>query len=284
MDPGASEAEISLERLRELQQKELAARKAALIEQAQTALAAYDLERTREFLTQAKAEFPADPEILLMEKALDERSNARANALRLVAGAQKLFEKKKWDQGGASIQSAAESARADLLVRQKAVSAMLQAAESALLFGMAVCRGSWWAGSHSWIRRLPELTKIRASLERRKRESAIEGHLLSVQKLESAGDLNGALSQLATGVGSLIRMSRNSCSASKLSRPSCELLRKPGKREKRISEHEACRPTAAFCRRSARLARPGAARAGRISRRSALVENEECRREVNRRS
>jgi eukaryotic-like serine/threonine-protein kinase len=237
LDPGGSEAEVCLERLRELLQKELAARKAALIEQAQTALAAYNLERTGELLTQAKAEFPTDPDILLVERALDERANARANALRLVAGGQELFEKKKWDQGGASIQSAAESARADLLVRQKAVSAMLQAAESALLLE--------WQSAEILAGRVaqldpssPELTKIRASLERRKRESAINGHLLSVQTLESAGDLNSALSQLATALAAYPDESQF-LQRKQVLEAQLRAAEEAREREKRISDHEA---------------------------------------------
>jgi len=44
------------------------------------------------------------------------------------------------------------------------------------------------------------MTKIRAVLEGRKRESAIAAHLVSTRKLESTGDLNDALSHLATGL------------------------------------------------------------------------------------
>jgi len=149
LDPGASAAESSLERLRELQRQEIAARKAALIGQAQSAFAGYDLDRTRQLLTQAKAEFPADPEILQLEKALDERSNLRSKALRLIAEAQKHFEKKKWEQGGASMKSAAESVPADSLVRQQAVSVMLQGAESAL--------SQDWQSAESLVSRLAQL-------------------------------------------------------------------------------------------------------------------------------
>lgn len=237
LDPGASAAESSLERLRELQRQELVARKAALIGQAQSTFADYELERTRQLLTQAKAEFPADPEILQLENALDERSNLRSRALRLIAEAQRLFEKRKWEQGGASIQSAAESVPADSLVRQHAVSAMLQAAESAVSLE--------WQSAESLVGRVaqldpssPELTKIRAILERRKRESAIEGHLLSAQKLESTGDLNGALSQLATALVAFPdepRLLQCKQALEAQLRAAEEALQK----EKRITEHEA---------------------------------------------
>jgi hypothetical protein len=199
MDPGASATKSSLERLRELEQQELAARKATLVGQIQSVLGAYDLERIPQVLTQAKAEFPGDPEILELETAAHERSNTRAKNLKLIAEGQKLFEQKKWDNGAASIQSAAELGRTDLVVQQHAVSALLQGSESALplewqsaenLIGLA---GQLDPSS-------PELTKLRAGLEQRKRESAIAGHLLSAQKLESVGDLNGALRQLEAGL------------------------------------------------------------------------------------
>jgi tetratricopeptide (TPR) repeat protein len=237
LDPSASAAEVSLERLRELQRQELAARKAALIAQAQNTFADYDLDRTRELLRQAKAEFPADPEILQLEKTLDERSNLRAKALRLIAEAQKLFEKKKWEQGGASMQSAAESVPADSLVRQHAVSAMLQAAESAV--------SGEWQSAENLVGRVaqldpssPELAKIRAILERHKRESAIEGHLLSAQKLESTGDLNGALGHLATALVAFPDeaqfLQRKQVLEARL-----RAAEEARQKEKRITEHEA---------------------------------------------
>ena len=61
-----------------------------------------------------------------------ERASTRAKALKLIAEGQKLVEKKKWDQGAESIKRRRKSGRADLPVRQQAVSALLQAAESAL--------------------------------------------------------------------------------------------------------------------------------------------------------
>ena len=176
-DPGSAASESSLERLRGLQRKEAAAGKAAIIDRTQGALAAYDLEQIPDLLTQAKAEFPSDPQILELEKTAVERSTTRAKALKQVTEAEKLFAQRNWQEGVASTQAAVESAHADLLIRQQAVSALTRAAESALLVE--------WQSAENLVRLVsqldpssPKLAKLQAGLEQRKQESAIAEHLL----------------------------------------------------------------------------------------------------------
>jgi hypothetical protein len=199
LDPGDSAPEISLTRLRELQRQALAARKTTLIGQTVSALTAYELERVPELLSQVKSEFPSDSEVLELEKASNELSDSRTKALSLIAEAQKLFAKNNWSKGTATIQNAVDSGPADLLVRQQAVSALLHATDSAL--------STEWQSAESLVDlaaqldpRSSEVTKIRAVLEGRKRESAIAARLVSTQELESTGDLNSALSHLAMGL------------------------------------------------------------------------------------
>jgi eukaryotic-like serine/threonine-protein kinase len=199
LDPGDPTTEISLTRLRELERQAVAARKTTLIGQTQIALTAYELGRVPELLNQVKAEFPSDSDILELEKASNELSDSRTKALSLIAEAQKLFAKNKWSKGAATIQNAVDSAPTDPLVRQQAVSALLRAADSAL--------SAEWLSAENLVDlaaqlepRSSEVSRIRAVLEGRKRESAIAAHLVSTQKLEETGDLNGALSHLATGL------------------------------------------------------------------------------------
>jgi TolA-binding protein len=199
LDPGYSSPEISLTRLRDLQRQALAARKASLIGQTVSALTAYELERVPELLSQVKAEFPSDSEVLELEKASNELSDSRTKALSLIAEAQKVFAKNKWSKGTATIQNAVDSGPADLLVRQQAVSALLHAANSAL--------STEWQSAESLVNLTAQLdpsssevTRIRAVLDGRKRESAIAARLVSTQKLESTGDLNSAISHLAMGL------------------------------------------------------------------------------------
>jgi eukaryotic-like serine/threonine-protein kinase len=199
LDPGNSALEISLTRLRELQGQALAARKTTLIGQTVSALTAYELERVPELLSQVKAEFPSDSEVLDLEKASNELSDSRTKALILIAEAQKLFAKNKWSKGAATIQNAVDSGPADPLVHQQALSAVLHAADSAL--------STEWQSAENLVDlaaqldpRSSELTRIRAVLEGRKRESAVAERLVSTEKLASTGDLNGALSHLAAGL------------------------------------------------------------------------------------
>ncbi|MGA8311177.1 MAG: hypothetical protein WB755_14180 [Terriglobales bacterium] len=199
LDPRFSATEASLERLRGLQRQELEARKVALMGQAQEFLAAHDLEAAAELLAQAKSEFPDDPQVAELEKSIEERASTRTRALNLIAEGRRLVEKKKWDKGAESLQKAAEVGSADLPVRQEALSALLQAAESATSLDLrsaesVVDLAARLDPSSS------ELAKIRANLENRKREAAVAQCLAASQRLEAAGDLNGALSQLDPGL------------------------------------------------------------------------------------
>ena len=199
LDPHFPLTETFLERLRGVRQQELVARKATLVGRLEVAFATYDLDQAAQLLTQAKAEFSTDPQILGLEKALDERASNRARALKLIAEGQTFFEKRKWEKGRESLQSAVESAQGDLSVRQQAISAAIQAAESALVVD--------WQSAGKLADLIAQLdsssaepTKIRTVVDRRKREAIVTQHLLSAQKLESDGNFNGALSELAPGL------------------------------------------------------------------------------------
>jgi serine/threonine-protein kinase len=199
LDPHFSATEASLERLRGLQRQELEARKVALVSQAQEFLAGHDLEAAAELLAQAKSEFPDDSQVAELEKSIEERASTRTKALNLIAEGRRLVEKKKWDKGAESLQKAAEVGSADLPVRQEAVSALLQAAESATSLDLRSAESVVDLAA-----RLDpssaELAKIRANLESRKREAAVAQCVAASQKLEAAGDLNGAISQLDPGL------------------------------------------------------------------------------------
>ena len=199
LDPGAAAAGVSIDRLRELERQGIAARKEAIVGQVQRALAAYDLDQLPELFAKAKIEFPADAKIVELEKTANERSSARARALSLVVEGQKLLEKKKWDKGLAPVQSAVESVPGDLLVRHRAASVLLQAAESAL--------PAEWQSAENLAGRAAQidpssgdLIRIRAVIERSKRESAVANHLLTSRKLESSGNLKDAIKELAAGL------------------------------------------------------------------------------------
>ena len=113
LDPQFAEAassRSSLERLRELRQKQIDELREKLIGQAQSALAAFDLGRLPELLTQTKAEFSDDRQVLDLEKAFDDRQKIRSTAIQLIVEGQKLFEKKKWGKGLGSIQNSLEVA------------------------------------------------------------------------------------------------------------------------------------------------------------------------------
>jgi serine/threonine protein kinase len=195
LDPQFAGAELSLARLRGLQHQQRDARREKLIGQGQSALAAFDLDRLPEILTQARAEFPGDPKVLDLERALKLRGKLRAKALQFIAEGQKLFEKKKWEKGSESIQESVEVEAADLPVRKQAVSVLLQAAELALPAALGAAEDL----ANQAARLDPSfsgLAKIRKALESRKREAIVTQHLTSAQRLVSVEDLEAALNQL----------------------------------------------------------------------------------------
>ncbi len=199
LDPYFSETAQSIDRLNGLQRQELEARRVALIDQTQKFIAAHNLEAASELLTQSKTQFPDDPQVLKLAETLQERTSVRTKALNLIAEGQKSVGKKQWDQGAKLLQKAAEVADADPPIREQAVSALLQAAGSATSFDLRSAENV----ANAAARLAPtsaELEKIRADLEDRKQKAAVAGYLASSQKLESAGNLAGALRELEPGL------------------------------------------------------------------------------------
>jgi hypothetical protein len=155
----------------------------------------------------------------------------------LLGEATTYFDQKKWDKAADSVQKATESGQPDPLVRQRAVAELLRAAESALA-------QDWQAGENLINRAAAlnppaaELSKLRANLERRKREARVAQHLLSVQKLESAGDWKGALRQLEAALREYPDepqlLQRKQALETQL-----RAAEAAAEREKRIEEHEA---------------------------------------------
>ncbi len=214
LDPQSSATEASLGRLRGLQRQELETRKIAVIGQAQDLLGSHDLEGASGLLRQAKVEFPNDPKVAELERVIEERANIRAKALKLIAEGQKFFEKKKWDKGAELLQKAVEAGGDDSPVRQQAVSALLNAAQSLTSLDPRLAEGL--LGQAVRVDpSSPEAAKIRANLESRKREAAeaqlqaeaaqakekqVTEYEQSAQRLLSAGDSQGALVRLKQGL------------------------------------------------------------------------------------
>ena len=166
-----------------------------MIGQAQSALAAFDLGRLPELLTQTKAEFSDDRQVLDLEKAFEERKKIRSTAIQLIVEGQKLFEKKKWGKGLGSIQNSLEVAAGDPVVREKALSTVVEAAEMALPVDLAAADDLVNQAERIDLSSSSVAT-ISATLATRKRDAVVAQQLSSDQKLESIQDFEAALTHM----------------------------------------------------------------------------------------
>ena len=110
----------NVERLKKLSEEELAAKKAEQarrlaeqIQRVESIIASGDLEQAEAVLRQAQQDFPGESKFADLDNRIREAVKLRAKAQKLLAPAEKAFEKSQWEKGFASLKRGCETAPED---------------------------------------------------------------------------------------------------------------------------------------------------------------------------
>ena len=210
----------NVERLKKLSEEELAAKKAEqarrLAEQVQrveSVIASGDLQQAETVLGQAQREFPSESKFADLDNRIREAVKLRAKAQKLLAPAEKAFEKSQWEKGFTSLKRGCEAAPEDPIVRKQAIDQLTRAFDLALKAD--------WQSANTLLHHAEELgpdpallQALRTRVEDRKKEQLVAGYLTQAAAARKSGDLDSELRHLESGLAAfpdepqLVRMPR----------------------------------------------------------------------------
>lgn len=164
-------------------------------------VAAGDLTRASELLRQSLAQFPADRDLSSLNNVLSQETAKRADAQEGLAEAQRLFARMRWKEGGDLLKKAFASSTRAPIVREQILDTFVQAGVSAV--------ESDWRAADALLQQLSELKSdyatpsvLRARIRERKREEFVNLCTTQAKRLLAAGDLQGALREVTSGLTS----------------------------------------------------------------------------------
>ncbi len=200
--PQYPDLKSNIERLKKLSEADLAAKKAEQVRQLENIIASGDLEQAGTILRQVQQEFPADRNLADLGIQIQDAIERRARAQKLLAPAERAFEKSQWEKGIMSLKRGCESAPQDPVVRKQAIEQLARA------FDLALKRN--WQTADVLIQHAEDLRPdssllqtLRTRVEDRKREQVLAGYLSQASSAEKSGDLESALRHLETGLAAL---------------------------------------------------------------------------------
>ena len=196
----------NVERLKKLSEEELAAKKAEqarrLAEQVQrveSIIASGDLQQAETVLGQAQREFPGESKFADLDNRIRETVKLRAKAQKLLAPAEKAFEKSQWEKGFSSLKRGCETAPEDPIVRKQAIDQLTRAFDLALKAD--------WQSANTLLHHAEELgpdpallQTLRNRVEDRKKEQLVAGYLTQAAAARKSGDLDSELRHLESGL------------------------------------------------------------------------------------
>jgi serine/threonine-protein kinase len=198
--------EIDRLRRRHNQQVRLDA-KAKWVEQIDWQLGAGDYGRAQELLRKAAEEFPDDPELAEMQKLATQGLARTADARKLLAEGQELCAQHRYEEGIAILQRAQELDPKDAAIRGALVGTLVEQARVRL-------DGEWQAADDLAQRALlldpanAQARSLRALALDRKREQFVDACVAQARRLQSEGDLAGALNLVEQGLAEFPRDTR----------------------------------------------------------------------------
>ena len=196
----------NVERVKRLSEEQLAAKKAEaarrLAEQVQrveSIVASGDLEQAETILRQAQQEFSGESELADLDNRIREAVKLRAKAQKLLAPAEKAFEKSLWEKGLTSLKRGCETAPQDPVIRKQALDQLTRAFDLALKAD--------WQSANSLLQHSGELKPdpsllqtLQTRVEDRKKEQLVAGYLSQAGAARKDGDLDRELRHLESGL------------------------------------------------------------------------------------
>ena len=173
--------------------------KTRLVEQVDTCLHSSDYARALDLLRDAATEFPSDPELAELEKLARDGVKRKTEAQRLMTEGQELLAQQKSADGIKLLREAYELDENNSLSRAVLANALVEQARATV--------ENDWREAEKLAREALDLNPghpmaktIRTLILDQKRETFIEECVSQARKLQSSGDLAGALSRIEEGL------------------------------------------------------------------------------------
>ena len=173
--------------------------KMQLVEQINASLRSGNYARALDLLRGAAEEFPGDAELSELEKRAQDGVNRKAEADRLITESQELFAQRKSAEAIQLLRRAYELDKSNSLARAILANALVEHAQS-------VVESDWLKAETLTNQALalnpahPTAKTILNLIVRKKETSSIDDWVSQASKLQSAGDLFGALAWVAEGL------------------------------------------------------------------------------------
>ena len=178
------------------------------VEQIDRQLEMGDFARAKELAQNALAEFPADAELLELEKLAAQGTERGAEAKRLLAQGQELCGQDRFDEGIETLRKAHNLDERNPIIRGALFDTLLEQVRSVL-------ETEAWESADPLIQQALELDpgsaqarSLRTLLLDRKREEYVNRVVSQARQLQTAGDLEGALQEIALALSAYPRESR----------------------------------------------------------------------------
>jgi serine/threonine protein kinase len=191
--------EENILRVTRLRDQARAAVKASWLARVQRELQASDFDRVRALLLEAGQQFPGDQDLSRLEQELVDAIRLRGKAQKLLGEAGKFFEKQRWSKGLESLARALEIAERDGLVTTQAGKQLTEACEAAIPTDLASAQ-TLLDRAAAIKSDIPSVPALRQKIKDRRQENAILERLTQARKSQQAGDLQGALRELASAL------------------------------------------------------------------------------------
>ncbi|MBI2679710.1 MAG: protein kinase [Candidatus Solibacter usitatus] len=178
------------------------------VEQIDRQLELSDFARAKELAQNALAEFPADAELLELEKLAAQGTERGAEAKRLLAQGQELCGQDRFDEGIDTLRKAFNLDERNPIIRGALFDTLLQQARMVL-------ETNAWESADPLIQQALELDagnaqarSLRTLLLDRKREEYVNRVVSQARQLQTAGDLEAALKEITAALSEYPRESR----------------------------------------------------------------------------
>jgi tetratricopeptide (TPR) repeat protein len=173
--------------------------KTRLVEQINSCVGSGDYSRALDLLRGAAAEFPNDAELSELERLAHDGVKRNAEANRLITESQELFAQRKSAEAIQLLRNAYELDKRNSLARAILANALVEHAQS-------VVETDWLEAETLTNQALdlnpahPTAKTIRSLIVDQKKTSSVEDWVTRARKLQSSGDLFGALAWVAEGL------------------------------------------------------------------------------------
>ncbi len=189
------DAEISIARLRKLQEDARAAKKAAWIASVREALGKFDLNGASSLLTDALREFSGDPQLTELSLSRDKLIKGRQDGLSLLSKANGEFKALRWKSGAELIERSLQAASGDPAISGPAFDAALLGCRQAMPISLQESQVLLEQAA-TMRPDSTEVAKLRDALGRQAHEQLIKRRLDEVKAVAQSGDRQRALSEV----------------------------------------------------------------------------------------